>query len=123
MNELLIKHGLKVTNQRIQVLDAINELSVNSTIKNIINKLNIDQSTVYRTLKTLEENNIIEKNVIDDEIIYIIKEEHKHYFKCIKCNKVKELHTCPIEISDELDGCKILNHSLILDGICDNCNK
>lgn len=123
MNELLIKHGLKVTNQRVEILNIINELKTDSTVKNIINKVSFDQSTVYRTLKTLEENNIIDKTIIDDEIIYTIREEHKHYFKCIRCNEIKELHTCPIEISDELDGCKIINHSLILDGICNNCNK
>lgn len=123
MNELLNKNGLKVTKQRLLVLDTINKLKLNSTVKNIISKLDIDQSTVYRTLKTLEENNIIEKSVINDEIVYMIKEEHKHYFKCIKCNHIIELDHCPIDLSDELDGCKIINHSLILDGICNKCNK
>ena len=123
MNELLINNGLKVTNQRLLVLNAINELKCDSTIKNIIDKVDIDQSTVYRTLKLLEEKNIVEKSVINDEVVFMIKEEHKHYFKCIRCNQITELPHCPIDMSDELEGYKIMNHSLVIGGLCDKCNK
>ena len=123
MDELLKNHNIKVTKQRIDVLNTINELKTNSSIKNIIDRLDVDQSTVYRTLKTLESNNIIDKNVINDEVIYLIKEEHQHYFKCVKCNQITEIEHCPMDLSSELDGFKILSHSLIVDGICNKCQK
>ena len=121
MEELLKNHDLKVTKNRVDILNIINKLSVNSTIKNIISKTNMDVSTVYRTLNTLEENNIIEKSIINDEVVYMIKEEHKHYFKCIKCNKITEIEHCPIDLSDSLEGYKVLSHSLMVDGICNKC--
>ena len=123
MEELLRNNNLKVTKQRVDILNTINELKLESTIKNIINKLDMDQSTVYRTLKTLEENNIVEKNIINDEVIYMIKEKHQHYFKCVKCHKITEIDHCPMDLSNELEGYKILSHQLILDGICNNCQK
>jgi Fur family ferric uptake transcriptional regulator len=123
MEELLKKHGLKVTTHRIEILNIINELNLKSTIKNIIDKTNMDVSTVYRTLNTLEENNIIDKSIINDEVVYTIKEEHKHYIKCVKCNKVTEIEDCPFDIEDDIEGYKIISHSLMIDGICNKCQK
>ena len=123
MNELLKEHNLKVTNQRVDVLNAINELKLDASIKNIIDKVKMDQSTVYRIIKTLESNNIIEKNILNEEVVYLIKEEHKHYFKCVKCNHITEIEHCPIDLSKDLNGYKVLSHSLMIDGICVDCQK
>ena len=123
MEELLKNHGLKVTTHRLEILNVLNELLLNATVKNIIDKTNMDVSTVYRTLKTLEDNNIIDKTIVNDEVVYTIKEEHRHYIKCIKCNKVTEIDECPFDVSNNIEGYKIVSHSLMIDGICDNCQK
>ncbi|MCR5223729.1 MAG: transcriptional repressor [Bacilli bacterium] len=123
MEELLRNHGLKVTTHRLEILNVLNELLLNATVKNIIDKTNMDVSTVYRTLKTLEDNNIIDKTIVNDEVVYTIKEEHRHYIKCIKCNKVTEIDECPFDVSNNIEGYKIVSHSLMIDGICDNCQK
>ena len=123
MEELLKNHGLKVTTHRLEILNVLNELLLNATVKNIIDKTNMDVSTVYRTIKTLEDNNIIDKTIVNDEVVYTIKEEHRHYIKCIKCNKVTEIDECPFDVSNNIEGYKIVSHSLMIDGICDNCQK
>ena len=123
MEELLKNHGLKVTTHRLEILNVLNELLLNATVKNIIGKTDMDVSTVYRTLKTLEDNNIIDKTIINDAVVYTIKEEHRHYIKCIKCNKVTEIDECPFDVSNNIEGYKIVSHSLMIDGICDNCQK
>ena len=123
MEELLKNHGLKVTTHRLEILNVLNELLLNATVKNIIDKTDMDVSTVYRTLKTLEDNNIIDKTIVNDEVVYTIKEEHRHYIKCIKCNKVTEIDECPFDVSNNIEGYKIVSHSLMIDGICDNCQK
>jgi len=123
MEALLKNHGLKVTTHRLEILNILNELLLNATVKNIIDKTNMDVSTVYRTLKTLEDNNIIDKTIVNDEVVYTIKEEHRHYIKCIKCNKVTEIDECPFDVSNNIEGYKIVSHSLMIDGICDNCQK
>jgi len=123
MIEILKNNNLKITKHRLEILELINKLNIKSTIKNIIDNTNMDTSTIYRTLKTLEENNIIEKNIINDEIVYMIKEEHKHYIKCIKCNTVTEIDECPFDINDSINGYKVISHSLMIDGICKNCQK
>lgn len=123
MEELLRKNNLKVTRQRLEVLNLINELDDNATIKNISNKIKIDNSTMYRIIELLLEKNVIEKNLnYNDEIYFRIKENHIHYIKCIKCHKKEEIEICPIENIEE-KGFKILNHKIEIDGICNECNK
>ena len=123
MEELLRKNNLKVTKQRLEILNLINELDDNATIKNISNKIKIDNSTMYRIIELLLEKNIIEKNLnYNDEIYFRIKGNHIHYIKCIKCHKKEEIDICPIENIEE-KGFKILNHKIEIDGICNKCNK
>lgn len=123
MEELLRKNNLKVTKQRLEILNLINELDDNATIKNISNKIKIDNSTMYRIIELLLEKNVIEKNLnYNDEIYFRIKGNHIHYIKCIKCNKKEEIDICPIENIEE-KGFKILNHKIEIDGICNKCNK
>ena len=63
MKELLKQHNLKITNNRLEILDIIKELDLDATIKNILTKTKIDKSTVYRTIETLLKNNVIETSI------------------------------------------------------------
>jgi Fe2+ or Zn2+ uptake regulation protein len=55
-----------------------------------------------------------------DQSLTIEYDEQK---KCIKCNKVTEIDECPFDVSNNIEGYKIVSHSLMIDGICDNCQK
>jgi Fur family peroxide stress response transcriptional regulator len=66
MRELLIKNGLKVTPQRIAVLDALYSLNNHPTVERIIdfirkNHPNIAVGTVYKALETFEIKGIVKK--------------------------------------------------------------
>ena len=123
MKELLKEHNLKITNNRIELIDIINELDLDATIKNILKKTKIDKSTVYRTIETLLKNNILETSVNHkNELYYQIKHEHKHYIKCIKCHEKQEINICPVE-EIEKTGFKIISHKIEIDGICNKCTE
>lgn len=129
MNNILTKKGLKTTKQRQIIIDIINNLDTEATLKNITKKCcnNVDNSTVYRIIETFLEKEIIEKRInYNEEIYYAIKEEHGHYFTCIKCHK-KEKIECPLEeIETQFEkekGYKIINHTILINGLCKNCNK
>ena len=54
LKQLLKNNNLKVTKQRLELLNIINELNDESTIKNIIDKCpDIDKSTIYRIIELL----------------------------------------------------------------------
>ena len=122
IENLLKENGLKKTKQRVERLNIIIELDLDATIKNILSKTKIDKSTVYRTIETLLNNNVIETSINHKNELYYLLKEHKHYIKCIKCHEKKEINICPVD-SIESNGFKIISHQIEIDGICSKCNK
>lgn len=123
VESILKSNNLKVTKQRVDVLKSIIKLEDNSTINNIISNCNIDKSTVYRILNTFVKNNIIIKDInYNNDDYYMLKSNHKHYIKCIKCNKMKLLDECPFD-SITVSDYEIINHSLKIEGICKECRE
>lgn len=119
--KILKNHNLKVTKQRREILEIISKLDVDATNKNILSKITIDKSTMYRILQLLIDKNIIEKNLgYNDEIYYSICVEHKHYIKCIRCHKKEEIDICPVRQAEK-KGYQIVNHKIEIDGICNDC--
>jgi Fur family peroxide stress response transcriptional regulator len=84
----LIEKGLKVTPQRIAILEAIMKLNNHPTAENIIeyirkNHPNISVATVYKVLDALIENGLISKVKTDKDIMRydaIIKSHHHLYY-------------------------------------------
>jgi len=84
----LIEKGLKVTPQRIAILEAIMKLNNHPTAENIIeyirkNHPNISVATVYKVLDALIENRLISKVKTDKDIMRydaIIKSHHHLYY-------------------------------------------
>ena len=121
INEIFKENNLKVTKQRIDIVNIIEKLGDGATVKNIIKNTNMNKSTVYRILDKLCLNNIIIKDInINNEDYYSLKSNHKHYIKCVKCNKIKDLDNCPVEDINIKDF-KVIKHTLKIDGICDEC--
>ena len=122
IDELFKKNKLKVTKQRKEIVNIINDLDSAATINNILKKANMDKSTVYRIIDILIKNNILIKQInYNNDDYYILKEKHRHYIKCVKCNKVSKLDKCPFD-NESIDGFKIINHNVEIEGICKDCN-
>lgn len=123
---LLRQHQLKATRQRIEILDTITKLKLAGSIKNICGQINdMDRSTVYRALNVLYRQGVVEKIIGgDDQIIYVISDEKKHYVKCLKCGRIDEVYSCPLdERLSVVNGYQIIRHSLILEGLCEKCRQ
>lgn len=121
IDEIFKKNKLKVTKQRREIIDIINNLDYDATINNIVKKANMDKSTVYRIIDILIKNNILIKQInYNNDDYYILKEKHRHYVKCVKCNKITKLDKCPLD-SDDINGFKIINHNVEIEGICKEC--
>lgn len=126
IEDLLRNNNIKVTRQRVEILKIINKLGFDSSIKNISNNVSdINQSTVYRILNKFYEDGLVEKVIgLNDEIIYVIIEEDKHFIRCLKCKKIEEVKTCALDHNIEnVNGFIIKRHSLIIDGICKKCQS
>ena len=127
IEDILKQNNLKVTKHRIEVYDIIKSSSI-ITLNEIYDKLDIDKVTVYRIIKLFLKNNIIVKNIDNENTYYSINEkEHVHYMTCTNCHKKVIIDTCPIE--KEIDkicdsnGFELKSHSLNLEGICSDCKR
>ncbi len=92
----LSEKGLKVTPQRISILEAIYYLDNHPTADNIINCIresqpNIATGTVYKVLDTLFENKLIKKVKTDKDIMRYdgIMENHHHLY-CSECDLIED---------------------------------
>lgn len=88
--------GLKVTPQRMAILDAIYKLGNHPTAENIIDHIrqshpNIASGTVYKVLETLITNKLVKKVTTDKDIMRYdgIVDSHHHLY-CTECEVIKD---------------------------------
>jgi Fur family peroxide stress response transcriptional regulator len=89
-------NGLKITPQRIAVLEAVMELRNHPTAENVIefiktNHPNIATGTVYKTLETFVEKGLINKVKTDRDIMRYdgITDPHHHLY-CSSSNRIED---------------------------------
>lgn len=109
IRDTFTEKGLKITPQRIAILEAIYKLDNHPTAEDIIiyirkNNPNIAIGTVYKVLDTLVENHIIKKVKTDKDIMRYdgIIEKHHHLY-CSTCDLIEDY------VDEELDEL-IKNH-------------
>lgn len=96
IRDLIAEKDLKVTPQRMRVLESIYKLNNHPTAENILefirkNDPNIGAGTVYNVLDTLVKNSIIKKVKTDRGIMRYdgIMENHHHLY-CVECDYMED---------------------------------
>lgn len=136
---LLKGNGLKVTTQRIAILEVLsNRPGKHLTAEEIYDYVkkkfpDIGIATVYRTIQVLSELNLIDKLNLDDgyvryEISKKDKEEaghHHHHLICLDCGNVYAfqddlLETLEERIKESM-GFTVVDHEVKLYGHCRKC--
>lgn len=139
--ELLKSNGLKVTTQRIAILDVLqNRPDTHLTAEEIYECVKqkhpeIGLATVYRTIQVLSELHLIDKLNLDDGFVrYEIgkasgeyQEHHHHHLICLDCGKVLSfeddmLESLEARIRDAMDF-QIVDHEVKLFGYCKECRN
>ena len=92
----LIEKGLKVTPQRIAILEAILKLNNHPTAENIIdyirnNHPNIATATVYKVLDALEVKELIRKVKTERDVMrYDALMESHHHIYCSESDRIED---------------------------------
>lgn len=139
--KLLKEKGLKVTNQRLLVLEVLAEhRDSHMTAEDIYDLVKEDYpdiglATIYRTLQLLLEMQLVDRINLDDGCIrYEISDlldgkikHHHHHLICKTCGKVIPFRHDLLEelerrIEDET-GFHVLDHELKFYGQCKECLK
>ena len=137
--QLLKDRGLKVTRQRLMVLEAIASCPERHLTAEEIFELvkagcpDIGLATVYRTIQLLNELHLIDRINFDDGFVrYEMgtvsehgQKHHHHHLICLKCGKVISFWDDLLEELEEkitaTTGFSIVNHEVKLYGICKEC--
>lgn len=96
IRDKIAEKGLKVTPQRIRVLEVIEELEFHPTAENIIEHIrktdpNISSGTVYKVLDALVSNGLIKKVKTEKDVMrYDGVLENHHHLYCIKCDYIED---------------------------------
>jgi len=98
IRDLLSEKHIKVTPQRMRVLEAIYILNNHPTAEKIIDFIrkkdpNIGSGTVYKVLETLVEKGLIKKVKTENDIMrYEGVTENHHHLYCIQCDHIEDYY-------------------------------
>lgn len=138
---LLKEKGLKVTMQRIEILEALEDrpdehLTAEEIYEFVKEKdPDIGLATVYRTIQLLAELNLIDKlNLGDGFVRYEIGRQsddgrihHHHHLVCLNCGSVLTFQGDLLEALEhhieETMGFEVVDHEVKLLGYCNECKE
>lgn len=133
---LLKANGIKVTKQRVGIVQLLSEADTPLTAEDIYLTLSggekgtANLSTVYRILDAFTQKDIIIKTNLNLEgraTYELNHREHRHHIICIGCNEIIPIKGCPLGDYEtrirKATGYEILGHNLEIRGVCPKCQK
>lgn len=136
--QLLKRNGLKVTTQRVAILDVLSSRpDMHLTVEEIYDFVKVEYpeiglATVYRTIQLLSDLGLIDKLNLDDgyvryEIGKSDSEEahHHHHLICLNCGNIYAFQDDLLELLEErikvTMGFEVADHEVKLFGRCKIC--
>ena len=128
----LYKKGIRPTAMRVLVLKYLTALNRTTSLTDLEDHFErSDRSTLFRTLKTFEENGIVHK--IEDgtgilkyglcaETCRCSKEDQHFHFHCEVCKETYCLNQLKIPLLEIPSNFVLKQANLVLKGICAHCN-
>jgi len=131
--QLLKRHRLRVTDNRIALLAIFDESSAALSAHDVESKLpDTDRVTLYRTLKSFQEKGIIHKAIDGtDTPRYAMCEsectEHNHHdehvhFRCTTCHNTFCLNDVYVPKVQAPDGFQMQSSHMVVEGTCAQCS-
>lgn len=127
LRDLLIEKDIRVSHQRLLILDYLSRNDIHPSADMIFNDLKkidpvISQATVYNTLKLFTEKNLVKEldfNLTSKRYEFT---KHKHsHFICENCGKIIDIKDENNYESDELSDYIIESIDITYRGLCPNC--
>jgi Fe2+ or Zn2+ uptake regulation protein len=128
LKSLLEGKGIKPSLHRLKILDYLFSHRTHPTVDMIYQDIHKDiptlsKTTIYNTLKTFVENDIVQAITIEDNEVRFdaCVESHAH-LKCVKCNSLYDIDMeSTIFTMDRVEGHLILQTHVYFKGICSTC--
>lgn len=132
VNTSLVRRGLRLTAQRVAILEAIDLAEGSFTAQQLHDTLrrtspDLGLTTVYRTLDILAEAGAVERvhGLGRCEAFVAAGRGHSHTIVCSSCGAATELLDCGcdelVAAAARQSGYRIDDHLIQLSGICERC--
>lgn len=131
----LRKAGLKVTLPRLKILEMLERsshrhLSAEDVYKALLEAgEDIGLATVYRVLTQFESAGLVQRHHFEggQSVFELDEGRHHDHMVCMKCGTIQEFMDSVIEerqlqVAEDRDF-RITDHSLILYGVCTDCQR
>lgn len=130
--DIIAAHGLRVTEQRVVVLDAMRAEHNDVTAQSLHERLRpahprLGLATVYRTLNALADAGVLDQlhHGAEGSCFRYCAPGHHHHLTCTVCHRVVELRDCDLGswaqgIADA-HGFADVEHQVELRGTCAEC--
>ena len=127
----LQQYEIKPSLHRIAIMKFLMEHPIHPTIDMIFNELydsipTLSKTTVYNTLKLLEEKGAVQAILIDEKNIRYDADLSVHgHFRCKKCGKIDDLEIKDVENVSIKNGKKLMitECQIYYKGYCETCKK
>lgn len=129
--KLLISKHVKPTAMRILVAEEFLKSDEAMSLQALEEALpTADKVTLYRTIKTFVDNDIVHTVILPDgqtKYAFCQHTGHKHHvhphFTCKKCGQTQCLREINMHLENFPEGYKITDTMLTLSGICPQCRR
>jgi len=128
---ILKKIGLKLTPQRLAILDYLKGNTAHPSADDIYGAVSkkfpsMSFATVYNTLETLRRNGrVLELTIDPQKKRFDPNTEPHHHLICINCKKIVDIHAkYELEVTDTMkSGFELTGNHIEFYGICPECSK
>lgn len=133
LKAILRKSGLKATDPRMMILELFKKSRRPLSAQEILDEVrpDIDQATVYRTLRSLKVKGVIHPiDLRHNHAHYELTDiaEH-HHLICLICGRIEDIHQCNVQemqspiLRASKHFTEIRQHTLEFYGTCKSCAK
>ena len=126
--ELLNEKHIRLSGLRVKILDYLLTHRTHPTIDEIYGELikdnpTLSKTTVYNTVKVLEENGLAKAVTIDGDRVHYDGDVSYHgHFLCKTCNKIYDFDTSDVPVKLP-EGFAAETADVYCTGNCSNCSK
>lgn len=126
---LLRSKHLKVTSQRVALLDVLTTAPQPLTVEELHQQLftSADRVTIYRNVETLVQAKIVKQVDFREGVLrYELEHEHHHHLVCTQCGSITPIYEHCVAVSNQTIqkkyGFTVSEHQLEFFGLCSHCN-
>ena len=129
IKEFLKSHGIRVSHQRLLILDYLITNPIHPTADKIYRDLKqvdpiISQATVYNTLNLFVKHKLVKELDFNLEAKrYEFSKENHGHFICESCGLIEDIEVDDVDIPKDLKDYEIDTIEVIYRGICKSCKK